>query len=146
MTLRTLYDRPQGNANYLMGRALHDLSKNGDLVVTLAADIGDPIPIYYSGRRGWIFPPAHRRDVHPQYTMFPDDENISIALFDDLLNQGAQWIGIVLAPMDDHEPQWNFWEKQPRLVVHLNETCDLAVKKPGYVIYRVKAKPYINGA
>ncbi len=144
ITLKTLYDRPQGYANYRMGRALHDVSQPGDLVVTLAADIGDPIAIYYSGRRGWIFPPAHRRDLHPEYTMFPDDENISIALFDDLLNQHAKWIGIVTAPMDDHVPQWNFWENQPRLVEHLNETCALVEKNAGYVIYRVKDKPYIN--
>jgi 4-amino-4-deoxy-L-arabinose transferase-like glycosyltransferase len=143
MTLRTLYDRPQGYANYRMGRALHDLSRDGDLVVTLAADIGDPIAIYYSGRRGWIYPPAHRQDIHPQYTMFPDDENVSIALFDDLLNQGAKWIGIVIAPMDDHDPQWNFWQMQPRLVEHLHETCDVVEKKPGYVIYRVKPNPRI---
>jgi 4-amino-4-deoxy-L-arabinose transferase-like glycosyltransferase len=144
LTLQTLYDRPQGYANYRMGRALHDASKDGDLVVTLAADIGDPIAIYYSGRRGWIYPPAHRRDLHPEWTMFPDDEHVSIALFDDLLNHGAKWIGIVTAPMDDHVPQWNFWEKQPRLVEHLNETCALVQKTPGYVIYRLKDRPYIN--
>lgn len=137
-TLRGLYDRLQGYANYQMGCALRELSGDDDLVVTLAADIGDPIPNYYSRRRGWIFPPAHLPELHPQWTQFPEDETTSIALFDDVLKRGATWIGIVAAPMDNHAPKWNFWDKQPRLVEYLKQTCEIVQKTPGYAIYRLK--------
>ena len=51
---RTVYDI----SDYKMGLALRRLRQPSDLVVVLAREVGSPVAIYYSGGRGWVFPPA----------------------------------------------------------------------------------------
>ena len=45
----------------------------------LANDIGDPVAIYYSQRRGWVFPPA---DTDRAWNELPASNDESILLFD----------------------------------------------------------------
>jgi hypothetical protein len=61
-----------------LGLALARISQPSDLVVTVANDIGDPGAIYYSQRRGWVFPPAW-----PNVNWAGDisDESVAIQLF-----------------------------------------------------------------
>lgn len=54
--LRALYT-PYGRESRELGLALASVSRPDDLVITIAHDIGDPTAIYYSHRRGWVFPP-----------------------------------------------------------------------------------------
>ena len=55
--------RPHARDSFLMGQALGRLSREGETVVTIADDVGDPIAIYYCRRQGWVFPPADRQDL-----------------------------------------------------------------------------------
>src|SRR5262245_13150107 len=73
--LNTMYKPEHATQSYRMGLALHEMTQPGDLVVTLANDIGDPVAIYYSQRRGWVFPPA---DTDRAWNELPasDDESI----------------------------------------------------------------------
>jgi len=50
---------PWAKDGYELGIALQQITQPSDLVVTIAnREGGDPVAIYYSQRRGWIFPPA----------------------------------------------------------------------------------------
>src|SRR6266446_3775449 len=54
---------PYAKQGYELGLALRQVSQPRDLVVTMASVLGDPIVIYYSQRRGWLFPPPPVVDV-----------------------------------------------------------------------------------
>ncbi|MFN2137962.1 MAG: glycosyltransferase family 39 protein [Candidatus Promineifilaceae bacterium] len=48
--------KAQAYEDYLLGRRLQELSEPDDLVVTINHILGNPTAIYYSQRRGWVFP------------------------------------------------------------------------------------------
>jgi hypothetical protein len=81
--MRTAYARD----GYEMGKRLHALSRPGDLVITAAPAIGDPVAIHYSRRRGWVFPAGGgERD----WSLLLDDHAATVEL-ETLRNQGADW-------------------------------------------------------
>ena len=131
--------RPRAEHSYLLGLALRDRTAPGDLVVTIADDVGDPIAIYYSGRRGWVFPPAHMPHVWKPWNRMPADAKQSIAMFEDLRQRGAKWLGIVTGPRDDTPGREHFWIEHPELIAHINATCELVEKSGAWVLYRIKS-------
>jgi ABC-type polysaccharide/polyol phosphate export permease len=126
--LRSMYYRSYGNESYELGLALQQVSHPGDLVVTMASDLGDPNAIYYSQRRGWIFPPASN-DI--DWSQLPADDDISIQMFEELRAEGAKWLGIA------NERTKDFWSEHPKLVEHIKRTSELQLESPSYVIYRI---------
>jgi hypothetical protein len=112
-----------------LGLALERVSKPGDLVLTMASALGDPTPIYYSRRRGWIFPPA--RDGK-SWGKLPDDDAESIALFDGLRRQGARWLGIT-------RDQVRELERHPRLAEHFRRSSGPPIEAESFVIYPIAA-------
>ncbi len=126
--LKNMYTRPYGDESYGLGLALRQVSQPGDLVVTMASDLGDPNAIYYSRRRGWIFPPASNDIVWDQ---LPEDDNESIRMFEELRAKGADWLGIA------SERKKDFWTGHPALVEHIKRTCQFHSQTSQYVIYRV---------
>lgn len=126
--LPTLYKPEHATQSYRMGLALREIAQPGDLVVTLANDIGDPVAIYYSQRRGWVFPPA---DLDRAWNLLPEDDAESIQLFDQLRGQGAKWFGVV------NERKKDFWVDHPDLVDYIKRTCEFQTKTDDYVIYRI---------
>jgi 4-amino-4-deoxy-L-arabinose transferase-like glycosyltransferase len=129
--------KPYARDSYLMGLALREHTEPGDLIVTIADDIGDPIAIYYSGRRGWVYPQAHMQDVWAPWNLVPPDPAKAILLFEDLRERGATWLGIVTRPIDDKPGRKNFWVQNPELVAHINRTCKFVEKTKSFVIYRM---------
>ena len=88
-TLKNLY-HPYYGADYRMGKAINNLKKTNDLVITLGEQIGSPVAIFYSRSKGWVFPPAGDID----WDSLPEDDATAINYLTELKKQGAAWFGI----------------------------------------------------
>jgi hypothetical protein len=119
---------PYAYESYKLGLALREITQPGDLVVTMANDLGDPVAIYYSQRRGWVFPPAQPNQA---WNRLPEEDSEAIRLFEELRASGAGWLGIV------NERKNDFWKYHRALVEHIKATCEFHSQTPEYVIYRV---------
>lgn len=112
--------------SYKLGRELNKLKQSGDLVVTIAQDVGDPVAIYYSGAKGWVFPPAHKWAPKK----LAQDDSTSVSSLKDLNRQGADWFGIVNKHYEDI--QINHPELHSYMITHMNLvkiTDDFAIFK-----------------
>jgi hypothetical protein len=110
-----------------LGVALDSLTSRGDLVLTMASALGDPTPIYYARRRGWVFPPA--RDGY-SWGELPKDDNESIALLESLRSKGARWLGITTEQMDA-------LRAHPTLLDHVRQTSAPPVTDADFAIFRL---------
>jgi Dolichyl-phosphate-mannose-protein mannosyltransferase len=118
---------PHARHGYELGAALARISRPSDLVVTVANSIGDPVAIYYSRRRGWVFPPPW---PGVDWENIPD-EPAAIKLFDRLRRDGAKWFGIVAVQ------RTNFRETYPQLLAHIESTAESIDDHPDWTIYRI---------
>jgi hypothetical protein len=119
---------PYAKQGYELGLALRRVSQPRDLVVTMASVLGDPIAIYYSQRRGWLFPPPPVLDV----TALPEDDHESIRMFEELRAEGAVWLGMVASQ------QAKLKRDHPVLLAHFQRTCRLHQRNPKWFIYFIK--------
>ena len=119
---------PYAQQGYKLGLALRQVSQPRDLVITMANVLGDPIVIYYSQRRGWLFPPPPTLDV----TELPADDPESIQMFEELRTEGAVWFGIVAAQQAKLE------RDHPLLLAHFQRVCRLYQRNPKWFIYSIK--------
>ena len=133
--LKNMYEPPNWYAeqSYKLGVALHQISHPNDLVVTLAHALGDPIAIYYSHRRGWVFTlgdgpeyPEGKEDD----TALPKDDRISIQMIESLRKNGATWLGIVGVQQNKID------KEHPLLLRYLKEKSQLKQSTPEWTIYR----------
>jgi hypothetical protein len=125
LPLRSSYARQ----SYEVGLALKAVSVEDELVVTLGEWIGCPVAIYYSGRRGWLFPPfGEIKD----WERLPEDSE-AIEIFERLRAKGAKWFGIAARRKDD------IWKERPRFAEHIERTSDLAKIDQSAIIYRVRS-------
>ena len=133
--LKNMYEPPNWYAeqSYKLGVALHQISQPNDLVVTLAHALGDPIAIYYSHRRGWVFTlgdgpeyPEGKEDD----TALPKDDRISIQMIESLRKNGATWLGIVGVQQNKID------KEHPLLLRYLKEKSQLKQSTPEWTIYR----------
>ncbi|MBH8566030.1 glycosyltransferase family 39 protein [Nostoc sp. CENA67] len=142
--LKSMYSPYAENA-YKLGLALNQISQPNDLVVTIAQDIGDPIAIYYSRRRGWVFPPATTWSKLDWWNGIRDDSE-AIRLLKELQTKEAKWFGIVKNQKD------KIWKENPKLAEYIEQkfspisTPLLKCKhckniafqdSPDYIIYRI---------
>jgi hypothetical protein len=111
-----------------LGLALARISQPSDLVATVANDIGDLGAIYYSQRRGWVFPPAW---PNVNWAVDVSDESVAIQLFDRLRSAGAQWFAIVGAQ------NTKLRKSSPKLLAHIEGTTELISETPDWAIYRI---------
>jgi hypothetical protein len=134
-TRLTRWYYPYAEHSYELGLALRDVSQPRDLVVTIASNLGNPIAIYYSQRRGWPFPPpTPTRDI----IELPPDDSESIELFEQLRLEGAKWLGIVATQ------QGFLRRKHPLLLAHFERTCRLYRRDPKWTIYSIMAEDKEN--
>lgn len=119
---------PYADTGYKLGLELRQRSQPNDLVVTIANDIGDPVAIYYSKQRGWVFPPAASKI---DWSQLPEDDNQAIRLLEELRAKGADWFGIV----DEHKKELR--KKYPKFMEHLDRTCNLEKESSEFLIYRI---------
>lgn len=121
---------PYAHDDYKMGLALRDVAAPDDLVVTITGDLGDPVAIYYSQRRGWPFPPLR---PFLGWNRLPAGDRQAIALFDDLRARGANWLGIVA---------WRRAELQhryPSFMTHLRQSTTLSSANEQFTVYRIES-------
>ncbi|PSP36569.1 MAG: hypothetical protein BRC57_01290 [Cyanobacteria bacterium QS_8_48_54] len=123
-----MYSRPYGDESYKLGSALQQVSQPGDLVVTMASELGDPNAIYYSQRRGWVFPPASN-DIN--WSHLPENDSESIRMFESLRLKGADWLGIA------NEQKKDFRSEHPNLAEHIQRTCQFHSRSKDYYICRI---------
>ncbi|PSO83906.1 MAG: glycosyl transferase, partial [Cyanobacteria bacterium QS_5_48_63] len=79
----------------------------------MASELGDPNAIYYSQRRGWVFPPASN-DI--DWSHLPENDSESIRMFESLRLKGADWLGIA------NEQKKDFRSEHPNLAEHIQRT------------------------
>jgi len=113
--------------SYELGLMLKSMSQPGDLIVTLGDLIGCPVAIYYSGRRGWLFPPFE--DIK-DWDALPDDD-VNIEIFERLRSKGARWFGVVSSREED------IWRDRPEFAQYLERTCELKATLPHATIFRI---------
>jgi 4-amino-4-deoxy-L-arabinose transferase-like glycosyltransferase len=123
--------------SYELGLALKSVSRPDDLVVALGDLIGCPVAIYYSGRRGWLFPPFENIK---DWDSLPDDDD-AIKILERLRAEGADWFGVVNNRKDD------IWLARPKFARHIERTCELKQTNKSAIIYRLlsqeeMAKPH----
>lgn len=135
LALGGLYQPEHARQSHQLGLALRRWSSPDDLVVTIANDVGDPVAIYYSGRRGWVFPPLGLAQ-HGSLGVMTEDPD-SVRVFEDLRSKGADWFGIVRDPKDDSRRAGAFWERHRGFREHLDRACELVEESADYVVYRI---------
>jgi 4-amino-4-deoxy-L-arabinose transferase-like glycosyltransferase len=113
--------------SYELGLALKSVSQPDDPVVILGDIIGCPVAIYYSERRGWLFPPF---EEIKDWNMLPEDDE-TIEIFERLRAKGAEWFGVV------NNRKGDIWEARPKFARHIERTCELKETNKDAVIYRV---------
>lgn len=120
--LHETYDRA-----YRLGLAMRAASRDGDVVVALGETIGCPAAIYYSGRRGWLFPPYGR--IVDWVNLPPDEE--AIGLLEQLRGEGATLFGVVAPRRDEIR------RERPGFAHHLERTAERLRDDETGVIYRL---------
>lgn len=118
---------PWAEQSYKVGLALHQISQPGDLVLTITKDIGDPIAIYYSQRRGWSF--ILQGDLWANVGEI--DGKPPISQLEQYRAKGADWLAIV------NEQKNKIWKNNPLFVTHIKRTCKLKQESSDGVIYRI---------
>ena len=109
-----------------MGKELKALKQPGELVITLPYNIGDPVAIYYSGGKGFLFPPAYKWAP----TELPKEDAESIAILEDLRTQGADYFGIV----DKHYQDIS--NNRPAFKEYLDTHMQLVKQTSDFVIFK----------
>lgn len=119
------------NALYL-GRSLDRLAEPDDLVIAISPQVGDPVAIYYSRRRGWVFPPG---GGDTDWASFVDDDNTAITQLEDLRHQGARWFGVTWNARDSEDR--SFFVHHTGIIEHLEATGTRVDATETHVIYRL---------
>ncbi|PDT83246.1 glycosyl transferase [Sinorhizobium sp. BJ1] len=127
----TLMKTPYADSGYKLGTRLSELSQPGDLVITATPTIGDPVAIYYSRRRGWVFPPGGGNN---DWSMLIKDED-AIRALEALRAQKATWFGITKNARDMRRRK--LIEYNTGLIAHLDGTAERVVDDDTMLIYRL---------
>ncbi|AHG46277.1 glycosyl transferase [Rhizobium leguminosarum bv. trifolii CB782] len=116
----------------LLGEELARLAKPGDLVVATAPDVGDPVAVYYSRTRGWVFPPG---GGDADWSTFVADDATAIAQFEELRAQGADLFGVT-KNATDHQ-NLRFIEHHVGVIKYLDKTATKLVDSADFLVYRI---------
>ncbi|OBZ92114.1 glycosyl transferase [Pararhizobium polonicum] len=126
-----LMKTPYAQSGHELGERLSSVSKPGDLVVAVSTTIGDPIAVYYSRRRGWVFPPGG--GMSDWSVLLEDGDAINV--LETLRTQNAAWFGIAKNARDSKGRELIKYNKG--LIAHLDKTADRVVDDETMLIYRL---------
>jgi len=118
----------QTQEGYELGVALSQITQPSDLVVAVAEEIGNPIGIYYSQRKGWVFPP-----VWSEAEWWDDikDDGAAIESLEELRQKGAKWFGIAA-----HQKN-KILQNNIELAQYIQQNCDLYRENSKWTIYQL---------
>ncbi|ADV13840.1 glycosyl transferase [Mesorhizobium sp. M7A.F.Ca.US.014.04.1.1] len=116
----------------LLGDELARRAQPGDLVVAIAPEVGDPVAVYYSRARGWVFPPGGG-DV--EWSRFVEDDAIAIAQLEELRTQGADWFGVAKDAEDSQKRP--FIEHHDGVIDYLNKIGTKRLDSDNLLIYEI---------
>jgi hypothetical protein len=119
-------------ADHALGDALAKLAGPDELVVVSGGIAGNPVAIYYSRRRGWIFP------LPDYFTVYMEDGEPAIAVIKDLSRRGARWFGVVKSAADLSDPPQTFMQHHRRLLGYLATNHSLEADSSNYQIYKLR--------
>jgi hypothetical protein len=96
-------------------------------------EIGNPVGLYYSHRRGWLLPPDREPALWKRPAMLPDDQRL-IAVLAALRQRGVTWLAIARSARDAGGAR--LLADRPRFIQHLERTWTRIAESESYVIYR----------
>ncbi|WP_394888636.1 ArnT family glycosyltransferase [Mesorhizobium sp. AaZ16] len=123
---------PYAYAGYELGTELSALTKPGELIIAVSSTVGDPVAIYYSRRRGWVFPPGGGQS---DWSVFIDDSE-AIEKLRELRSQGAKWFGVTRNAKDSKGRK--FFDHHKGLKAFLEKNSTQVKESKNYVIYELK--------
>jgi 4-amino-4-deoxy-L-arabinose transferase-like glycosyltransferase len=123
---RWIYRKYYYQNEYTLGMELRKLAQPDDLVVTFGLN---PVPIYYSGLYGWVFPPSET--WHQPHDDLYKDSQERIRVLDSLRRRGAVWL--VLA-----SSSFKGFDKAPLLLNYINTHYVISYKSQAGDIYRLR--------
>lgn len=123
---------PYSAQGHALGVELAKLRAEGDLVVTVSPDVGDPIAIFYAQTRGWVFPRGGGSDP---WSIFYEDDARAIAELESLRSEGARWFGYTTAAKDDLGRR--FVDHHAGFVAWLDANFEKMAETPEFAIYRL---------
>ncbi|MCV9999712.1 glycosyltransferase family 39 protein [Pararhizobium sp. YC-54] len=126
-----LMKTPYAQSGHELGERLSSVSKPGDLVVAVSATVGDPIAVYYSRRRGWVFPPGGGMN---DWSVLLEDRD-AISVLETLRAKNAAWFGIAKNARDSKGRK--LIEYNEGLIAHLDKTAERVVDDDTMLIYRL---------
>ncbi len=124
--------QPVAENSRQLGLAIAEHARPSDLVITVAATVGDPIAIYYSRLRGWVFPPGGGQRA---WSLFVDDDDAAIEEFQTLRAQGADWFGYVKNARDAKKRL--FTEHHAGFLHYLETRATLVDDDSRFALYRL---------
>ncbi|QSY93341.1 glycosyltransferase family 39 protein [Rhizobium bangladeshense] len=124
--------KPIATNGKLLGEELARLAQPGDLVVAIAPEVGDPVAVYYSRARGWVFPPG---GGDAEWSKFVADDTTAIAQLEELRAQGADLFGVAKNATDKEARL--FLEHHDGIIDHLDRTATKLVDSENLLIYRI---------
>lgn len=127
----SLMKTPYADHGEKLGTKLSELSQPGDLVITATPTIGDPVAIYYSRRRGWVFPPG---GGETEWSMLMEDDD-AIEALEELRARNATWFGITKNARDMQRRR--LLEYNKGLIAHLDRTAERVFDDDTMLIYRL---------
>ncbi|MFS2175931.1 ArnT family glycosyltransferase [Rhizobium pisi] len=124
--------KPIAMKGKLLGEELARLAQPGDLVVAIAPEVGDPVAVYYSRARGWVFPPGGGDN---EWSKFVADDATAIAQLEELRAQGADLFGAAKNATD--KQNLLFVGHHAGVVDYLNKTATKLVDSDDLLVYRI---------
>jgi uncharacterized membrane protein YuzA (DUF378 family) len=119
---------PYAGQSVLLGAALAEASQPDDLVATIAEAVGDPTPLLYSRRRGWVFPPPGSAVPWASQSI---PSSAGIAAFDDLRRRGLCLFGMVA------EQRAKLALSSPELLAHIEAHTHPVASNRNYTIVQI---------
>ncbi|NEX92260.1 glycosyltransferase family 39 protein [Caulobacter sp. 17J65-9] len=127
----TMMKQPFAGSARQLGARLAAVAGPDDLVVTAATSIGDPIAIYYSRHRGWVFPPGGGR--RPWDVL--EDDAAAILTLERLRVEGADWFGVTRDARDGEGHM--LLDFNPGLIEHLDRIGQRVVDDGVVLVWRL---------
>ena len=123
-----------GALDHALGGRLAELSREGDLIVASGTYAGSAVAIYYSRRKGWLFPPPKEAD-QKGFHIYDEDGRSAIEELTDLVKRGAKLFGFVKSGHDWSEPNIYFVEHYSALLAHLRARARTAYEDDSIAIF-----------